>query len=116
MKKSTKEVEVNQTSDSASKPGTSKQTDTLPLNTALNTQPQLNTQPFKHTDEPMEMDTYGPTLPPWFSQNQSAQSEHGSDPNHSSDHQSEHPELVCSARAKKHVDKRKHKVRAKYIS
>ena len=80
MKKSTKEVEVNQTSDSASKPGTSKQTDTLPLNTALNTQPQLNTQPFKHTDEPMEMDTYGPTLPPWFSQNQSAQSEHGSDP------------------------------------
>ena len=35
------------------------------------------------------------------------------------DHQSdisEQPEQVCSSRAKKHSDKRKHKVRAKYIS
>ena len=29
---------------------------------------------------------------------------------------SEQPEQVCSARAKKHLDKRKHKVRAKYLS
>ena len=37
MKKSTKEVEVDQTTASVSKPGTSKQTDTLPPNTAPNT-------------------------------------------------------------------------------
>ena len=116
MKKYSKEVEVDQTSALASKPGTSKQTDTLPPNTAPNTQPQPNTQPSRHMDEPMEMNMYGPTVPPRFGQNQSAQSKHGSDPNHGSEHQSEHPEHVCLARANKHADKRKHKVRARYIS
>ena len=52
----------------ASKPGTSKQTDTLPPNTAT------NTQPSEHTDKPMELPMYGPSLPPWF---RDAQSEHG---------------------------------------
>ena len=47
---------------------------------------------------------YGPSLPRRFSQ--SAQSEHGLYLNHGSDHQSEQPEQVCSARAKKHSDKR----------
>ena len=98
MKKSAKQVEVDQTSASASKPGRIKQTDTLPLNTAPNTQPQLNTQPSEHMDEPMEMDVYGSSLPPRFGQ--SAQSEHGSDPNHGSDHQSKQPKQVCTARAK----------------
>ena len=59
---------------------------------------------------------HGPSLPPRFGD---AQSEHGSDPNHDSDHQSdlsEQPEQVCSARAKKHSDKCKHKVWAKYLS
>ena len=39
--------------------------------------------------------------------------------NHGSDHQSRHldqPEQVCWARAKKHADKKKYKVRVKYIS
>ena len=107
--KKTKEVQVDQTSTSASKPGTSKQTDTLPPNTAP------NAQPSEHTDEAMELDVYDPYLSPWFGD---AWSEHGSDPNHGSDHhsdQSEQPKQVCSARAKKHADKRKHKVWAKYI-
>ena len=46
----------------------------------------------------MEIDLYGPPLPPRF---RDAQSEHGSDPNHGLDHQSdqsEQPEQVCSAR------------------
>ena len=114
MKKSAKEVEVDQTSASSSKSGISKQTDTLPLNTAPNTQLHPNTQPSEHTDEPMEMHVYGPSLPPRFGQ--SSQSEHGSDLNHGSDHQSEQPKQVCSARTKKHSDNRKHKVQAKYIS
>ena len=48
----------------------------------------------------------------------SVQSEHGSDPkrsNHDSE-QSRQPEQVYSGKAKKHLDKRKHKVRSKYIS
>ena len=57
----------------------------------------------------MELDVYGPSLPPQF---RDAQSEHGSDP----DHHSDISEQVCSSRAKKHSDKRKHKVWAKYIS
>ena len=47
MKKTAKEVEVDQTPTSASKPGTTKQTDTLPPNTAP------NTQPSEHTNEAM---------------------------------------------------------------
>ena len=69
----------------------------------------------------MYTDFCGPSLPPRFTQ--SVQSDHGS--NHSdlqsdhSDPQSEHseqPERVCSSTAKKHSDKKKHKVRAKYYS
>ena len=77
MKKFSKEVEVDQTSALVSKPGTSKQTDIFPPNTAPNTQPQRNTLPSEHTDEPIEMDMYGHTLPLWFGQFQSPESEHG---------------------------------------
>ena len=74
IKKSAKEVELDQSSTSASKPGPSKQSDNLPPNTAPNTQSE-------HTDEAMELDLYGPSLPP---QLRDAQSKHGSDPNHGS--------------------------------
>ena len=60
MKKSAQEVVVHQTSTSASKPGTSKQTDTLPPNTAW------NTRPSEHTDEAMELNVYGQPLPARF--------------------------------------------------
>ena len=103
MKKSAKEVELDQSSISALKPGPSKQSDYLPPNSAPNTHSERN-------DESMELDVYSPSLPPRFRDDQS---EHGSD--HQSD-LSEQPEQVCSARAKKHSDKRKHKVRAKYLS
>ena len=71
-----------------------------------------------HSDvQPMDTDFYGPPLPPKSSQNvqsvhASKQSELESD---HSDHHSEleHPKQVCP-KAKKHSDKRKHKVRAKY--
>ena len=56
----------------------------------------------------MEMDVYGPSLLPWFGL--SAQSKHGSDPNHGSDHQSEHsdqPEQGVLARVKKYADRKK---------
>ena len=72
MKKTAEEVEVDQIPSSASKPGTSKQTDTFHPNTAL------NTQPSEHTDDAMELDLYDPPLPPWFGD---AHSEDGSDPN-----------------------------------
>ena len=100
IKKSAKEVELDQNSTSASKPGPSTQLDNLPPNTAP------NTLLSERTDEAMELDVYGPSFPPQFGD---AQSEHGSDI-------SEQPEQVCSSRAKKHSDKRKHKVRAKYVS
>ena len=90
---------MDQSSTSASKPDPSKQSDNLPPNTTS-----------ELTDEAMELDVYGPSLPPQF---EDAQSEHGSD--HHSDI-SEQPEQVCLSRAKKQSDKRKHKVRAKYIS
>ena len=110
IKKSAKEVELDQSSTSASKSGPSTQPDNLPPNTAPNT---LHSE---HTDEAMELDVYGPSLPPRFGD---AQSKHGSDPNHGSDHHSdisEQPEQVCSSRAKEHSDKCKHKVWAKYVS
>ena len=66
IKKSVKEVELDQSSTSASKPGPSKETDELPPNTTS-----------EPTDEAIELDVYGPSLPPWFGD---AQSEHGSDP------------------------------------
>ena len=71
IKKSAKEVELDQSSTSASKPGPSKQSDNLPPNTAPNAP---NTQ-SKHTNEAMELDLYSPSLPPQFGD---AQSEHGS--------------------------------------
>ena len=49
----------------------------------------------------------------------SPDAEHGSDPNHNSDHHSgvsKKPKQVCSSSAKKHSDKHKHMVRTKYIS
>ena len=70
----------------------------------------------EHTDEAMEVDVYDPSLPPRFGD---AQSEHASDPNHGSVHHSdisEQPKQVCSSRAQKHSDKRKHKVPAIFMS
>ena len=102
-------MKLDQSFTSASKPGPSEQSDNLPLKPAPNTHSE-------RTDEAMELDVYGPSLPPWFGD---AQSEHGSDPNHSLDQHSDvskQPEQVCLSRAKKHSDKRKHKVRAKCIS
>ena len=67
----------------------------------------------------MDTDHYGPPLPP--KSTQSVQSEHASrhsdlESEHSDHHsESEQPKRVCS-KAKKHSDKRKHKVRAKYYS
>ena len=64
----------------------------------------------------METDFCGPAVPPQFGKN--VQSELGSDLNRS-DQNSEHSdqsERVCSVKAKKHLYKRKHKVRAKYVS
>ena len=60
----------------------------------------------------MDTDVYGPPLPPKFTQ--SVQSDHASK---HSDLESDHhqPKRVCS-KAKKHSDKKKHKVRAKYYS
>ena len=100
MKKSGQEVELHQNSTFALKTGPSKQTDNLPPNTAPNT---LHSE---STDEAMELNVYGPSLAPRFGD---AQSEH-----HHSD-LSELPEQLCSARAKKHSDKCKQKVQAKYI-
>ena len=108
MKKAS-EAEVDKTSASISKAGPSKL-------------PDPTTRASEHSDaQPMDTDLCGPSLPPRFTQ--SLQSDHGS--KHSdlqSDHldpQSEHseqPKRVCSSRAKKHSDKKKHKVRAKYYS
>ena len=108
IKKSAKEVELDQSSTSALKPGPSKQYDNFPPNPAPSTQ-------SKRTDEAMELDVYGP-LPPRFGD---GQSKHGSNRNYGSDHHSDiskQPKQVCSSRAKKHLDKCKHKFRAKYIS
>ena len=68
----------------------------------------------------MDTDLYGPSFPPRFTH--SVQSDHGSkhsdlQSNHSDPHSehSEQPIRVCS-KAKKHSDKKKHKVQAKYYS
>ena len=112
MKKAS-EVEVDKTSASTSKAGPSKQSDPII---------HPNPRTFDHSDaQPMEMDFCGPSLPPRFIQ--SVQSDHGSKHSyHQSEHldpQSEHreqPQRVCSFKAKKHSDKKKHKVRAKYFT
>ena len=109
IKKSAKEVELDQSSTSASKPGPSKQSDNLPPNPAPNTHSE-------RTDEEMKLDVYAPSLSPRL---RDAQSEHGSDPNHGSDHHSDisdNPNRCVRPEPKKHLDKRKHKVWAKYIS
>ena len=113
--KKTSKREVDQTSSSASKPGTSKQPENLDP-----TPPR--TQSW--ADEAMDVDLYGPPLPPHLGDKQSIQdsdprhhlgdqqSIHESDPRHVSDEhsgQSEEPSRVVSARPKKHADKRKHK-------
>ena len=59
IKNSAKEVELDQSSTSALKPGPSKQSDNFPLNPAPNNQ-------SKRTDEAMELDVYGPSLRPQF--------------------------------------------------
>ena len=113
FEKTSKEVEVHQTSTSASKPGTSKQTENLD---PAPPRPPLRTQPSSHMDEAMEVDLYGPPLPPHLGDDHSM---HDSDLRHFLDQhsgQSEEPCRVVSARPKKHADKRKHKVRSRYLS
>ena len=98
-------MEVDQTSTSASKPGKSKQTENL----------DPRPQPSSHMDEAMEVDLYGPPFPPHLRDDHSM---YDSDPRHVSDQhsgQSEEPSRVVSARPQKHADKRKHKVRSRYL-
>ena len=106
-------MEIDKTSASTSKAGPSKQSD-----------PNIHPNPrtSDHSDaQPMETDFCGPSIPPRFTQ--SVQFNYGckhSDlPSEHSDPQSEHseqPQRVCSSRAKKHSDRKKHKVWAKYCS
>ena len=113
FKKMSKEMVVDQTPTSPSKPGTSKQTENLDPTPP---RPPARTQPSSHTDEAMEVDLYGPPLIPHLRDDHSM---HDSDPRHVSDRhsgQSEEPSRVVSARPKKHADKRKHKVRSRYLS
>ena len=114
---------MDQTS-SASKPGTSKQ--------PVNLDPTaLRTRSSSRVDEAMDVELYGPSLPPHLGGKQSIQdsdprhhlgdnqSIHESDPKHVSDEHSGHseePSRVVSARPKKHGDKRKHKVSSRYPS
>ena len=86
FKKTFKEVEVDQTSTSASKPGTSKHTENL------DPTPPLRTQPSSHTDEAMEVEITSCMI---LTRDMSG---------------------VFSTRPKKHADKRKHKVRSRYLS
>ena len=58
----------------------------------------------------MEVDLYDPSLPPRLRGDLSM---HESDLRHVSD---QHSDRMVSARPKKHADKRKHKVRARYVS
>ena len=113
MKKAS-EAEVDKTSASLSKAGPSKQEDPTPR--ALD----LTTRASVHSDaQRMDTDVYGPPLPPKFTQ--SVQSDHASkhvdlQSDHSdpqSEYHSEQPKRVCS-KAKKHSDKKKQKVQAKY--
>ena len=119
--KETSKGEVDLTSSSASKPGTSKQPENMDP-----TPPR--TQSSSRVDEAMDVDLHGPSLPPQLGSKQSIQD---SDPRHLGDHQptyesdprhvsdehlgqSEEPSRVVSARPKKHAEKRKHKVRSRY--
>ena len=114
------EVEVDQTSASASKPGSSKQ--------AVNLDPTPpRPRPTSHTVEDMEVD-YGPSLPPRLRDNQSrhdpntsdqsSDKRHDTDPIHALDHHSglsDEPTRVALDRPKKHADKRNNKVRSRYV-
>ena len=111
----TSESDVVHTSDSLPKAGPSKQPDLIPTRTSISTTPASD-----HSDaQPMDTEHCGPPLPPRSTQ--IIQSEHASrhsdvESNHSDHHsESEQPTRVCS-KAKKHSDKRKHNVRAKYYS
>ena len=115
--KKASEAEVDKTSASTSKAGPSKQSVEL-----SDPNIHLNPRTSDHSDaQPMETDFCGPSLPPRFTQ--SVQSDHGCK---HSDLQSEHldphsehleqPQRVCSPKAKKHSNKKKHKVQAKYFS
>ena len=100
IKESAKEVELDQSSTSASKPGPSKQSGNLPPNTAPNppnTQPNVLMKPWSWTCMVLLFLHSSKMLSP----------NHGSD-RHSD--LSEQLERVCSSRAKKHSDK--HKVQA----
>ena len=116
MKKAS-EAEVDETFASPSKAGPSKQSVEL---SGPNIHPNPPTSDYLDA-QPMETDFCGPSLPPRFGQ--SVQSNHGS--KHSDLHSehldpqskhSEQPQRVCSSRAKKHSDKKKHKDRGKYYS
>ena len=74
FKKTSKEVEVGQTSASTSKTGTSRQTENLEPS------PPLRNQPSSHMDEAMEVDLYSPSLPPCLRGDHSM---HNSDPRQS---------------------------------
>ena len=85
---------MSQTSNSASKPGTSKQTENL------DPTPPPSPQPSSHVDEAMEVDLYSPPLPPCLGDDHSM---HDSDLGHFSDQQSGQslePSRVISARPK----------------
>ena len=110
--KKASESDVVQMSDSASKAGPSKQPDPITTRTSIS-------RASDHSDvQPMDTDYYGPPLP---HKSQNVQSEHASkqsdlESDHSDHHSESEPcKRVCS-KAKKHSDKRKHKVRAKYYS
>ena len=117
--KKASELEVVQTSDSLTQAGPSKQSDPT-------TQTSIPTSRASgHSDvQPMDIEHYGLPLPPksnlvvqskHTSKHSDLESDH-SDP-HSDPHSehSEQPKRVCS-KAKKHSDKKKHKVRVKYYS
>ena len=109
FKKSSTEVEVDQISTSASKPGTNKQSENLDPN------PPSRTQPAPHSDEAMEVDLYGPSLPPHLGGDHSMDD---SDPRHVLDQhsdQSKEPSWVVSAKPKKHAGKRNNKIRSRYL-
>ena len=116
MKKAS-EVEVDKTSASLSKAGPSKQPDPTTTRTSHPTRASDNSDA-----QPMDTNAYGPPLPPKFTQSVQSdpaskhsdlESDHLFYP-HSEDH-SEQAKRACS-KAKKHSDKKTHKVRAKYYS
>ena len=114
MKKAS-ESDVVQTSDSLPKAGLSKHPDPITTQTSIST-----TRASDQSDaQPMDTDHYAPPLPP--KSTQSVQSEHASrhsdlESDHSDHHSSRNNPKECVQKPKKHSDKRKHQVRAKYYS